>query len=95
MDFVKPGLLGTPNEFCNRFVNPITNGQYCNSTSEDVRLMKERAYVLHTLLGSSVQRLDYSVIKPYLPAKHEYVIKKRLTSLQKQLYHCCLKREIE
>ena len=87
MEFAKPNLLGSKKEFRNRFVHPITNGQYCNSTAGDVQLMKERAYVLHTFLASCVQRLDYTIIKPYLPVKHEYVLKIRLTNLQKNMYH--------
>lgn len=55
VNFVKPNLLGTINEFKNRFVNPITNGQCQDSTPYDVRTMKMRAHVLHELLVGSVQ----------------------------------------
>ena len=50
VDFVKPKLLGTFNEFRNRFVNPITNGQSLDSTDRDVRVMKKRAFILSDLL---------------------------------------------
>ena len=55
VDFVKPNLLGTKKEFANRFVNPIINGQHSDSTSRDVRIMKNRAHVLHELLAGCVQ----------------------------------------
>ena len=55
VSFVKPSLLGTRKEFCNRFVNPITNGQHLDSTPADVRLMKRRAHVLHEMLAGCVQ----------------------------------------
>ena len=55
VSFVKPSLLGTRKEFCNRFVNPITNGQHLDSTLADVRLMKRRAHVLHEMLAGCVQ----------------------------------------
>ncbi len=55
VNFVKPNLLGTLNEFKNRFVNPITNGQCKDSTSHDVRLMKRRAHILHETLDGCVQ----------------------------------------
>ena len=55
VSFVKPSLLGTRKEFCNRFVNPITNGQHLDSTPYDVRLMKRRAHVLHEMLAGCVQ----------------------------------------
>ncbi|GLG97194.1 Transcriptional regulator ATRX homolog [Gryllus bimaculatus] len=84
--FVKPNLLGTKKEFKNRFINPINNGQYDNSTAHDVKVMKRRAHVLHKMLDSSVQRYDYSVLTPFLPPKFEYVLLVRLTDLQIKLY---------
>lgn len=55
VDFVKPKLLGTYKEYCNRFVNPITNGQYHDSTPIDIKIMKKRSHVLHKLLSATVQ----------------------------------------
>jgi len=86
MNFVKPNLLGTLAEFRNRFVNPIKQGQHLDSTESEVKRMKRRAHVLHKLLEGCVQRMDYTVLKPYLPPKHEYVINVNLSEKQKQLY---------
>lgn len=55
VQFVKPSLLGDKKEFQNRFANPITNGQFTNSTSHDVRVMKRRSHVLHKMLDGIVQ----------------------------------------
>ncbi|GBN38069.1 Transcriptional regulator ATRX, partial [Araneus ventricosus] len=55
LSFVKPHLLGTPKEFRNRFVNPIMNGQYDDSTEYDVKRMKKRIHILHKLLEGCVQ----------------------------------------
>ncbi|XP_011344208.2 transcriptional regulator ATRX isoform X3 [Ooceraea biroi] len=86
VQFVKPNLLGTRKEFLNRFVNPITNGQFDDSTAYDVKLMKKRAHVLHKMLEGSVQRFDYSVLTPFLPPKQEFVIFVRLTDIQMKMY---------
>merc|ERR1719483_695292 len=86
VDFVKPKLLGTFNEFRNRFVNPITNGQSLDSTDRDVRVMKKRAFILSDLLKGCMQRLDYNVLVPFLQPKHEYVLCISLTPFQKKLY---------
>ena len=60
VSFVKPNLLGTLKEFTNRFVNPIMNGQCRDSTSQDVRRMKQRAHVLHDMLKASVQVCEWA-----------------------------------
>ena len=84
--FVKPNLLGTKKEFQNRFVNPITNGQHEDSTDYDVKIMKKRVHILHTLLNGCVHRCDYNVLVPYLQPKYEYVISVMLTEKQIELY---------
>ncbi|XP_061391965.1 transcriptional regulator ATRX homolog, partial [Musca vetustissima] len=86
IQFIKPNLLGTYKEYLNRFVNPITNGQYTDSTDRDIRLMKHRSHILHKLLEGCIQRRDYSVLAPYLPPKHEYVVYTTLSDLQQLLY---------
>lgn len=86
VQFVKPKLLGTYTEYMNRFVNPITNGQYTDSTPYDIQLMRKRAHVLHKLLDGCVQRRDYSVLAPFLPPKLEFVVSVKLTPMQIKLY---------
>ncbi|XP_047534137.1 transcriptional regulator ATRX homolog isoform X2 [Vanessa atalanta] len=86
VQFVKPNLLGKYNEYLNRFVNPITNGQYTDSTEHDIRIMKRRSHVLHKMLDGAVQRRDYGVLAPFLPPKHEYVLFITLTEVQIKLY---------
>ena len=86
VDFVKPKLLGTYQEFRNRFVNPISNGQNSDSTDRDVRVMKKRSFILNDLIKGCLQRLDYNVLVPYLQPKFEYVLCICLTDFQKKLY---------
>lgn len=86
VNFVKPHLLGTNEEFNNRFANPIANGQFKNSLRKDILMMKRRSHVLHKLLSGCVQRFDESTLKEMLPPKHEYVLYIQLSPLQRDLY---------
>lgn len=86
VNFIKENLLGSLKEFRNRFMNPIQNGQCADSTPRDVRLMKNRAHVLHAMLAGCVQRRDYSALTKFLPPKLEYVLAVRVTPLQCRLY---------
>lgn len=63
VSFVKPNLLGTRREFTNRFMNPINNGQLRDSLPHDVRLMKQRAHILHKLLAGTVQVSSASFLR--------------------------------
>nr|XP_011466019.1 PREDICTED: protein CHROMATIN REMODELING 20 [Fragaria vesca subsp. vesca]XP_011466020.1 PREDICTED: protein CHROMATIN REMODELING 20 [Fragaria vesca subsp. vesca] len=86
VDFVREGFLGSSHEFRNRFQNPIENGQHTNSTVRDVKIMKERSYVLSETLKGFVQRMGLSVVKKDLPPKTVFVITVRLSPIQKKLY---------
>lgn len=86
VNVVKPNLLGTRHEFTNRFVNPIMNGQYTNSTVKDFKLMKRRTHVLHNLLNGVFHRAGLSILASILEPKEEYVIYIRLSNVQAKLY---------
>uniref|UniRef100_W5NA56 RAD54 like 2 n=1 Tax=Lepisosteus oculatus TaxID=7918 RepID=W5NA56_LEPOC len=86
VDFVRPDFLGTRQEFSNMFERPILNGQCIDSTPQDVRLMRYRSHVLHSLLEGFVQRRGHDVLKTHLPSKEEHVILVRLSPLQRALY---------
>ncbi|XP_074861181.1 helicase ARIP4 [Carettochelys insculpta] len=86
VDFVRPDFLGTRQEFSNMFERPILNGQCIDSTPQDVRLMRYRSHVLHSLLEGFVQRRGHNVLKAQLPSKEEHVILVRLSKIQRALY---------
>ena len=86
VDFVRPNFLGTRAEFGNMFERPIQNGQCLDSSPVDVKLMKERVYVLHSLVKGFVQRRSHAVLRTSLPHKEEHVLLLRMTSLQRALY---------
>ncbi|XP_055602196.1 uncharacterized protein LOC129750991 [Uranotaenia lowii] len=86
VDFVRPNYLGTKTEFCNMFERPIQNGQCIDSTPQDIKLMRYRSHVLHSLLLGFVQRRSHSVLQTSLPQKEEYVLLIRMTEFQRKLY---------
>lgn len=86
VDFVRPNYLGTKSEFANMFERPILNGQCIDSTPQDIKLMRYRAHVLHSLLLGFVQRRSHSVLQTSLPQKNEYVMLVRMTPFQRKLY---------
>ncbi|CAH2007818.1 unnamed protein product [Acanthoscelides obtectus] len=86
VDFVRPNYLGTKTEFCNMFERPIMNGQCIDSTEADIKLMRYRAHVLHSLLLGFVQRRSHTVLQTALPQKEEYVLLIRMTPFQRMLY---------
>ncbi|XP_062842889.1 helicase ARIP4 [Trichomycterus rosablanca] len=86
VDFVRPDFLGTRQEFSNMFERPILNGQCVDSTPQDVRLMRYRSHVLHSLLEGFVQRRGHDVLSTHLPSKEEHVILVRLSPVQRALY---------
>lgn len=86
VEFVRPGILGTPKEFRNRFEAPILNGQCRDSDERDVKVMKQRIYILHQKLKGFVHRRDYSDMDHKMPEKFEFVIFVRLSDIQVRLY---------
>ncbi|CAF1300923.1 unnamed protein product [Didymodactylos carnosus] len=87
VNFCKPnGLLGTKEEFKNRFQNPIEAGQHRDSSPSAVKKMKLRSYLLNDLLKNCIHRRDFNVLRKFLPKKSEYTIKIRCSPLQKDLY---------
>ncbi|XP_061583191.1 helicase ARIP4 [Cololabis saira] len=92
VDFVRPDFLGTRQEFSNMFERPILNGQCVDSTPQDVRLMRFRSHVLHSLLEGFVQRRGHDVLRDHLPNKEEHVMLVRLSPIQRALYTEFMKR---
>ncbi|KAJ6649538.1 Transcriptional regulator ATRX like, partial [Pseudolycoriella hygida] len=86
VNFIKPSFLGTEKEFANLYENPIKEGQHKDSNSQQIRIMKQRSYVLHKKLSKFVQRREAALLKTFLPEKYEYVLFIPMTDLQNRLY---------
>ncbi|KAG3113169.1 Helicase [Phytophthora idaei] len=91
VNFARPDYLGSLDEFKNRFVAPIKNGQCIDSSEADLRLARQRAFVLTRELKPLVLRRDQQYLFKQLPPKKEYVLMCKLTDAQAQLYREFLK----
>ncbi|KDO26557.1 hypothetical protein SPRG_07959 [Saprolegnia parasitica CBS 223.65] len=94
VNFARPNFLGSQAEFKNRFVFPIENGGFEDSTPEDMALSRKRTYVLTRELGPLVLRRDASYLHAQLPPKHEYVMLCKLSTLQIQIYKAFLREGV-
>ncbi|CAK5011247.1 unnamed protein product [Meloidogyne enterolobii] len=81
VNFVKPNLLGSLDEFKSRFSNIIKCGRSKDASAYDVRRMRRRCHVLFDRLKCVLDWRDYSVLRNSLPPKQEYVINIRLTKV--------------
>ncbi|RHY31989.1 hypothetical protein DYB32_002958 [Aphanomyces invadans] len=91
VNFARPNYLGTLHEFKNRFVDPIENGQFEDSSESDIILSRKRTFILTKELSTLVLRRDAGYLHRQLPAKHEYVLLCKLSPLQVKLYKAFLR----
>lgn len=84
--WIKPCYLGDIREFNNVYANPIKEGQNKDSTYGQIKKMKQKCFVLNKMLDKFVQRKEASVLKEFLPEKHEYCLFVMNTEIQTKLY---------
>ncbi|KAI8805915.1 hypothetical protein BJ742DRAFT_390327 [Cladochytrium replicatum] len=84
VNWVFPGFLGSFSEFKNRYVNPIENGRFADSTAHDIQLSKRRVWVLSEHLQNILlRRTSELVVKP---PKFDVIIRCKLTEVQQNMY---------
>ncbi|KAE8142227.1 P-loop containing nucleoside triphosphate hydrolase protein [Aspergillus pseudotamarii] len=86
INWIAEGYLGEFVEFKAKFVEPITEGLYVDSTYTERRKSLVKLQVLKEILAPKINRADISVLAGSLPTKVEFVITVPLTDLQKQAY---------
>lgn len=84
IEWVDPGYLGPLKEFRGKYVIPIQDGLYSDSSKEDKRRSMKMLRVLTKVIAPKVHRADISVLKDELPQKTEFVIKVRSDSIPKR-----------
>ena len=86
INWVAPNYLGPALEFRAKYVEPIEEGLWHDSTASDRRRSLKMLGVLRQELAPKVHRADMSVLRNDLPPKKEFVITVPLTELQRKLY---------
>ncbi|CAK4729733.1 unnamed protein product [Aphanomyces euteiches] len=94
VNFARPNFLGTLPEFKNRFIDPIENGQFEDSSESDIILSRKRTFILTKELSTLVLRRDAGYLHRQLPAKHEYVLLCKLSPLQVKIYKAFLREGV-
>jgi transcriptional regulator ATRX len=73
-------------------MEPILNGESKDASLSEIKLMKNRAYVLHKKLKPIIDRRDLSVLMKDLKPKREFVVTLKMTVFQQFLYKQFLSR---
>lgn len=88
--FVNPSILPSFDDFKNRYIKTIERGQKHDSSPQDARIARRRAWLLHQRVNSLILRRDISTLKEFLPKRHELVIVVKLTDVQRRMYRLFL-----
>ncbi|OBT66036.1 hypothetical protein VE03_03149 [Pseudogymnoascus sp. 23342-1-I1] len=86
IEWIAPNYLGPIIEFRAKFVEPIQDGLYGNSTNAERRRGLKMLEVLKEDISPKVHRADSSVLKNDLKPKIEFIITVPLTDLQRDAY---------
>ncbi|KAK2801717.1 hypothetical protein FQN50_007632 [Emmonsiellopsis sp. PD_5] len=87
IDWIAPGYLGDFVQFKAKYIEPIEEGLYMESTNMERRTALRKLRVLERDLDPKLNRADISVLKGSLPPKVEFVITVPLTDLQELAYN--------
>ena len=87
LDWIACGYLGEFKEFKAKYVEPIEEGLYADSTYAERRRSLVRLQVLKEILEPKVNRADITALAGHLPPKVEFVITVPLTKLQEDAYN--------
>ncbi|OJD15501.1 hypothetical protein AJ78_04232 [Emergomyces pasteurianus Ep9510] len=87
IDWIAPGYLGDFVQFKAKYIEPIQEGLYADSTQWERRQSLKKLHVLKKDIDPKLNRADISVLKGSLPQKVEFVITVPLTPFQEKAYN--------
>ncbi|KAG0704667.1 P-loop containing nucleoside triphosphate hydrolase protein [Suillus ampliporus] len=89
-DFCNPGLLDNHATFRKVYEVPILKSRAPDCTDKELELGEARSAQLSLIAKSFVLRREASILKNYLPPKHEYVVFVTPTQLQLSIFSAIL-----
>ncbi|KAI9721290.1 MAG: hypothetical protein M1812_002452 [Candelaria pacifica] len=90
VDFINPGILGTPQTFKKEFEVPIVKSRQPGAPQKDIEKGEARSAELASLTSMFILRRTADILSKYLPPKTEYVLLCRPTSAQASVYRAVL-----
>ncbi|KAL1954663.1 hypothetical protein VTO42DRAFT_815 [Malbranchea cinnamomea] len=86
INWISPGYLGNFVQFKAKYIEPIEDGLYVDSTPAERRRSLKKLQVLKKDLDPKVNRHDITALEGSLPPKVEFVITVPLTEVQEKAY---------
>jgi DNA repair and recombination protein RAD54B len=86
IDFLNPGLLGTPNSFKRNYEIPIVRSRQPEAMEKDRERGAEKSELLSELTSQFVLRRSADMLKPFLPPKTDTVVFCKPTERQLKCY---------
>ncbi|KAH7888361.1 P-loop containing nucleoside triphosphate hydrolase protein [Phlebopus sp. FC_14] len=92
-DFCNPGLLDDYSTFRRVYEVPILKSRAPDRTAKELEIGEARSAQLSAIAKSFVLRREATILKNYLPPKHEYVVFVTPTTLQLSMFRAILNPE--
>ena len=86
VNWVQENYLGDRSEFRYKFVEPITDGLYQDSSQYAKRKSLTKLSILTADLAPKIHRADYSAMKGQMKGKTDFIVKLSPTTLQEKCY---------
>lgn len=87
INWISPKYLDELAVFKAKYLEPIEQGLFFDSTYQEQRRSLKKLQVLKQILTPKINRADISVLEGSLPSKTEFVITVPLTEVQKRAYN--------
>jgi superfamily II DNA or RNA helicase len=87
IDWVAPKYLGDIVEFRAKYVEPIKDGLYADSSSYEKRRALTKLSILNKNIDPKINRADITTMKNEMPPKTEFLITVALTKVQTDAYN--------